>query len=143
VLRVGVPGDDGMIVGLAMMWARPGRSAGVRECERAGGVSTRRTRALRCSARHLLLRDGEAALAGDLVVLAALPALTGMGIARLAFGADSGVSRQAQERLARLGYLRVDASGLFAGHRYVEADQIASVSEDRVHLSVPADQLYR
>lgn len=60
-----------------------------------------------------------------------------------AFGAGSDMSRQAQERLARLGYLRVDASGIFSGHRYAAADQIAAVSEDRVHLSVAADQLFR
>jgi hypothetical protein len=57
--------------------------------------------------------------------------------------ADSGLSQQARERLARLGYVRVDASGFFSGHRYVESDQIASVSGDRVHLSVAADELFR
>ena len=59
------------------------------------------------------------------------------------FGTDSGLSEQAQERLARLGYVRVDASGLFSGHRYVEADQIATVTGSEVRLSVAADQLLR
>lgn len=60
-----------------------------------------------------------------------------------AFRGDSEMSQQAQERLARLGYVRVDASGLFSGHRYVEADQIAAVAGDKVRLSVTADQLLR
>ncbi|MEU4363015.1 hypothetical protein [Promicromonospora sp. NPDC023987] len=59
------------------------------------------------------------------------------------FSTDSGMSEQAQERLARLGYVRVDASGMFAGHRYVEADQIASVAGTEVRLSVAADQLFK
>lgn len=58
-----------------------------------------------------------------------------------AFTADSGLDPQAQERLARLGFLRVDAKGLFSGHVYVEASQIAAVSGDAVRLTVPADQL--
>ncbi len=58
-----------------------------------------------------------------------------------AFAADSDLDPQSRERLARVGYLRVDARGLFSGHRYVEAGQIAEVSGDRVLLSVPADQL--
>ena len=62
------------------------------------------------------------------------------GIAR-AFGGGSGLTEQAQERLARLGYVRVDASGLFSGDRYVAADEIVDVSGDVVHLSVPADRL--
>jgi hypothetical protein len=57
------------------------------------------------------------------------------------FSTDSGLSEQAQERLARLGFIRVDANGPFAGHRYVEAEQIAAVAGDEVRLSVAADQL--
>ena len=57
------------------------------------------------------------------------------------FDSGTGLSRMSQERLARLGYVRVDAGGLFTGHRYVEADQIASVAGDEVRLSVAADQL--
>ena len=59
------------------------------------------------------------------------------------FSTDSGLSEQAQERLARLGFVRVDASGPFSGRRYVEADQIAAVAGDEVRLSVAADQLLR
>lgn len=58
-----------------------------------------------------------------------------------AFAADSDLDPQSRERLARLGYLRVDAKGLFAGHRYVEAGQIADVSAEVVRLTVPAAQL--
>lgn len=58
-----------------------------------------------------------------------------------AFAADSDLDTQSRERLARVGYLRVDAKGLFSGHRYVEAGQIADVSGDRIRLAVPADQL--
>jgi hypothetical protein len=59
------------------------------------------------------------------------------------FSADSGLSEPAQERLARLGFVRVDASGPFTGHRYVEAGQIAAVVGDEVRLTVAADQLFR
>lgn len=58
-----------------------------------------------------------------------------------AFGFTSGLSRQAQERLARTGYIRVDASGAFSGHRYVEASKITQVSDGEVRLSVDADSL--
>jgi len=58
-----------------------------------------------------------------------------------AFTADSGLDPQAQARLARLGYVLVDAKGLFSGNRYVEPDQIADVSGDYVRLSVTVDQL--
>ncbi|MGI5187227.1 hypothetical protein ACQEVI_03680 [Promicromonospora sp. CA-289599] len=60
-----------------------------------------------------------------------------------AFRGNSEMGQQAQERLIRLGYVRIDASGLFSGHRYVEADQIAAVAGDQVQLSVTADQLFR
>jgi hypothetical protein len=59
------------------------------------------------------------------------------------FDPDSNLSEQAQESLARLGFVRVDASGPFSGHRYVEAGQIAAVAGDEVRLSVAADQLLR
>ncbi|UFU05863.1 DUF2171 domain-containing protein [Ruania halotolerans] len=47
----------------------------------------------------------------------------------------------AKERLARLGFVRVDASGLFAGDRYAASDEVAAVRDDALHLSVPGDQL--
>jgi len=45
------------------------------------------------------------------------------------------------ERLRRTGYLKVDASGLFARDLYVEASQVAGVSEEGVRLSVGRDEL--
>ena len=47
----------------------------------------------------------------------------------------------AKERLARLGFLRVDATGLFSGDRYVASNEIAGVRDEVVHLSVTADHL--
>lgn len=47
----------------------------------------------------------------------------------------------AMERLARVGFLRVDATGLFTGDRYVASDEIGEVRDEAVHLSVPADNL--
>lgn len=45
------------------------------------------------------------------------------------------------EWLVRLGFLRVAATGLFSGDRYVASDEIAGVRDEAVHLSVPADHL--
>lgn len=46
-----------------------------------------------------------------------------------------------RNRLLMEGYIEVDASGLFASDLFVLADQVESVSEDSVHLSVPRDDL--
>jgi hypothetical protein len=56
---------------------------------------------------------------------------------------DVGMSQDAQERLRRRGYVRVDASGLIKGHRYVPVDQIARVSGNEVRLSVAQKHLLR
>lgn len=53
----------------------------------------------------------------------------------------SSVPTGARERLARMGFLHVDAAGIFTGDRYVASDEIASVDGDEVHLSVPRDDL--
>ncbi|MCK0116281.1 hypothetical protein BCE75_10322 [Isoptericola sp. CG 20/1183] len=58
-----------------------------------------------------------------------------------AFGAGTQLDEHTQERLLRIGFLRVDAKGVFTGDRYVEADQIADVVDDEVRLSVPKDRL--
>ncbi len=50
--------------------------------------------------------------------------------------------KEIRERLLRYGFLKVDA-GLLASDRYVEADQIASVSGDRVELNVTQDELVK
>ncbi|MDR7385064.1 hypothetical protein [Promicromonospora iranensis] len=60
-----------------------------------------------------------------------------------AFRAGSELNQQAQDQLTRVGYIRVDARGLFSGHRYVEPREIASVVGDQVQLSVAADQLLK
>lgn len=57
------------------------------------------------------------------------------------FGGGSDLSEHQQERLVRLGYVRVDAKGIFSGDRYVASDEIAEVSGDTVTLSVPGDRL--
>jgi len=64
-----------------------------------------------------------------------------LGHLATAFGGSSGLPEQEQERLARLGYVRVDATGAFSGDRYVASDQIAEVVADTVHLSVRSDSL--
>ncbi len=60
-----------------------------------------------------------------------------------AFGLESSLTEEARGRLARLGYLRVDVDGLFAGRRYVEPEQIDEVRGDQVYLSVRVDELLR
>jgi hypothetical protein len=44
-------------------------------------------------------------------------------------------------RLLQNGFIRIDASGLFAADRYVTPDQIAGVSGDRVVLRATRDEL--
>ncbi len=67
--------------------------------------------------------------------------LYGADLARF-FNFDS-LPEAVRDRLLRLGFIRIDASGLFSGHRYIEPDQIANVSQDRVDLRVPEDELIR
>jgi hypothetical protein len=57
------------------------------------------------------------------------------------FGAGSDLDEHTQERLLRIGFLRVDAKGVFTGDRYVEAGEIAEVVDDEVRLSVPKGKL--
>jgi hypothetical protein len=44
-------------------------------------------------------------------------------------------------KLIRLGYVKVDGKELVDRDRYVAADEIADVTEDMVHLSVPRNRL--
>jgi hypothetical protein len=46
-----------------------------------------------------------------------------------------------RQRLLRNGFVRLDATGLFAADRYVQPDQIASVAEDSITLTVGRDEL--
>jgi hypothetical protein len=98
--------------------------------------------------------DGETVGTVDDVRMADAGAVTGAGqtsdeprvpfaLVAGAFTSRTEMDQQAQERLVRLGYVRVDASGLLSGVRYVEPNQIASVVGDEVRLSVAADQLLR
>ncbi len=46
-----------------------------------------------------------------------------------------------RSRLVRSGYLKLDSSKLLAADRYVPASYVREVADDRVHLSVPGDEL--
>lgn len=59
-------------------------------------------------------------------------------ILRNAFGDASDVSEQEHERLLRLGYVEVDASGLFKKDFVVAANQVDRVDNDQVYISVTA-----
>jgi hypothetical protein len=59
-----------------------------------------------------------------------------------AFRSDD-LPEELRERLLRHGFIRVDAAGLFSADRYILADQIQSVSEDRVTVSVDKEEAIR
>jgi hypothetical protein len=46
-----------------------------------------------------------------------------------------------RSRLLRSGYVRINLKGLFSGHRFAAADDIADVSDDVVHLAVDEGHL--
>ena len=58
-----------------------------------------------------------------------------------AFTADDPLPEAVRGRLMREGFIRIDSSGLFASDRFALPDQIISVSDDCVRLSVMADKL--
>ena len=62
------------------------------------------------------------------------------GLADVVTGGPS-LSEHDQERLARLGYVRIDARGLLTGDKYAAADEIAGVTGDEVRLTVAAGRL--
>jgi len=45
------------------------------------------------------------------------------------------------ERLRSNGFVRINSNGVFASDRFATADQIASVTEDEVHLTVTDEEL--
>ena len=45
------------------------------------------------------------------------------------------------ERMERSGYVRIDASGIFTGDKYVEPHQVASVEGDTVRLTIDKDDI--
>lgn len=59
-----------------------------------------------------------------------------------AFVAD-GLPEEIRERLLQQGFVRIEASGLFAADRYVTPEQIASVSSDGLVLKVSKDELVK
>jgi hypothetical protein len=48
---------------------------------------------------------------------------------------------QLAAHLLRVGFIKIDSTGLFAKDRYVAADRIASVSTDAIRLTVNKDDL--
>ncbi|WP_433874521.1 hypothetical protein [Sinomonas atrocyanea] len=50
------------------------------------------------------------------------------------FAQTSRLPRHQAERLLRLGYVRVDKSGLFGGHEYVASDELDRVEGDTLWL---------
>jgi hypothetical protein len=48
-----------------------------------------------------------------------------------------------RSRLVRSGYLKVDGPGLLSADRYVQADYVRDVADDRVRLSVRKEELAR
>src|SRR5512145_3214635 len=58
------------------------------------------------------------------------------------FGADQ-LPDTVRVRLLQQGFIRVDATGLFAADRYILPEQIAEVSDDRVILHVMRDDLLK
>jgi hypothetical protein len=48
-----------------------------------------------------------------------------------------------RSQLVRKGYLKLDGPTLLAADRYVPADYVSAVAEDRVRLSVPREKLAR
>jgi hypothetical protein len=73
---------------------------------------------------------------------AAEPGDTGMDrddglLALLEIDTDEDVT----ERMLQRGYIRIDAKGLFAGDRFVLADDVAGVEGDIVRLRVDKDHI--
>jgi hypothetical protein len=48
-----------------------------------------------------------------------------------------------RQRLLMQGFIRIDAEGLFAADRYVLPEQIGSVSDDELMLTVDKDELMK
>jgi hypothetical protein len=50
------------------------------------------------------------------------------------FARSSRLPRHAAERLLRVGYVKIDRSGLFAGHTYLASDELDRVEGDTLWL---------
>ncbi|MFI2752289.1 hypothetical protein ACGIF2_02515 [Cellulomonas sp. P22] len=66
-----------------------------------------------------------------------------IGAVAAAITGEGRLPRQAQEELARLGYLRIDRHHLGGRHLYASGDQVQGVVDGVVHLSVPEADLLR
>lgn len=64
--------------------------------------------------------------------------LEGLGAA---LGARDDLPVGARDHLMRVGYVAIDATGLFAGDHFATSEQIAGVDGDRVRLTIPGDEL--
>ena len=53
------------------------------------------------------------------------------------------VPHELAQRLRQNGYIRIDSNGLFTSDRFATSEQIASVSQDEVHLGTNFDQLVK
>ena len=60
-----------------------------------------------------------------------------------ALGDWDNLPEAARDHLLRVGYIAIDAAGIFTGERFATADQVADVGEDRVVLNVESDELIR
>lgn len=58
-----------------------------------------------------------------------------------ALSPDDPLPEALRGRLLRQGFIRIDTAGLFASDRYATPEQIESVSEDIVRLSLMKDEL--
>lgn len=93
--------------------------------------------------------DLDSTAGGDVVVGAPVGGLGGSGGVGLAGGAtgifgggdDPAVAEPMRSELLRMGYVKVDGKGWFDTDHYARADQIASVANDTVTLSVGKDAL--
>lgn len=56
-------------------------------------------------------------------------------------GGEPDVPQERAERMLRLGYIKIDTKGLFAGDLYAAADRVDRVERDTVHLTVNQDEL--
>jgi hypothetical protein len=56
---------------------------------------------------------------------------------------DDDMPDQFREHLMRVGFIRINASGLFARDRYATPDQISAVRDDRVILTANRDTLIK
>ena len=53
------------------------------------------------------------------------------------------VPQELREKLLVSGYIRMDASGIFATDRFIVPDQIVRVADEKVYLSVDRDKLVK